>query len=61
MARHSLWDFSFVPEDRREPPDLDFSSGDLDEEEMSWAYEDDPWLDYYDGDENDLMGTRKGY
>lgn len=50
MAR--LFDRNYFPEDRREPPDLDYCSDELDEEETAWAYEDeDPRWDYYDGDD----------
>ena len=43
MAIHKLFDFSYEPEDRREP-DFDWNDrDDLDEEETAWAYEDGPF------------------
>lgn len=51
MAKHSLWDFNYMPEDEREPDEMVYGTNELDEEETAWAYEDDPWQDYYDGDD----------
>lgn len=52
MTGHKLFDFSFAPEDRREPDFDQYDRDELDEEETAWAYEDGPfgkdWWEYDD-------------